>query len=334
VYVTERATSTLVPGAPPSYTVSDGSESRHAPFDVSKLPTTVLTLESAVAVWRADQPASLHRPLTFIEARWAPEGAIVVVGHLRTESQLADAGIDNGYERAQVALDAATGAVLYGVVLDRDHRSEFAPSRIVLPVAKVSRGTVAKPTASDVPAPLALAAAAAASLTLLALLANGVGALLARGLLAPLYTRLAKGDVLENDARQQILEAIREQPGIHTSELLRRVPCGNGAMTYHLEVLHRTNHVTRVDAGRYIRWFATGSIPHGEMTRRSTLLAGSSQALFDLVREEPGLSQRELARRLGLTPSAIHAGLARLERKGLVEKRRFGVATGVYACEA
>ena len=52
--------------------------------------------------------------------------------------------------------------------------------------------------------------------------------------LLPLYTRLHKEEVLDNETRGMIRGAISTDPGIHFSEIMRRLKLSNGNALYHL----------------------------------------------------------------------------------------------------
>lgn len=54
---------------------------------------------------------------------------------------------------------------------------------------------------------------------------------------------------------------------------------------------------------------------------RTVNMAASHYTLLISIREEPGLSGAALARRLNLTPQAIASLVARLETRGLLERR-------------
>ncbi|MHA1585661.1 MAG: winged helix-turn-helix transcriptional regulator, partial [Promethearchaeota archaeon] len=67
--------------------------------------------------------------------------------------------------------------------------------------------------------------------------------------------RLSIIDVLENENRSQIIDQIIEEPGIHYSELLRRIKISPGNLTWHIEILERYKVIKSEIVGKYVMYF-------------------------------------------------------------------------------
>jgi len=52
--------------------------------------------------------------------------------------------------------------------------------------------------------------------------------------LVPLFSRITRDEVLESQLRRRLLQAIREQPGVHMARLIELTGLGNGATRHHL----------------------------------------------------------------------------------------------------
>lgn len=143
-------------------------------------------------------------------------------------------------------------------------------------------------------------------------------------LLLPGYSKLARSELLDNKVRDQILETIKANPGIHASDLGRRLDAGWGTVVYHLHVLEKNKLVTSLVDGRHKRFFPVGAIDWSKRGQAAVLMNAMTKQLFELITEEPGVIQGLLAQRVGLAvPSAIWH-LKRLEECGLVGRVKEG----------
>lgn len=151
-------------------------------------------------------------------------------------------------------------------------------------------------------------------------------------LLAPLYSRLTKGDVASHPARAALLAAIRETPGVTTADLARRTGLAEGTLGHHLRTLERAGFVKSLLSGRDRLWFEAGVArpAPGDLA----LLDPSRRGILDHANREPGLTQTDLARLTGLALPTVHHHVRALADVGLVEVRRDGASTRVYPASA
>lgn len=152
--------------------------------------------------------------------------------------------------------------------------------------------------------------------------------LLAPGLVlpVPLLTRIGREEALENDLRREILEVVREEPGICASDVAERVGAAWGTALYHLRALEETHYVACLKHGRHRRYFENGGTHEGEKEALAVLQNETTAEVHEVVRSNPGLSQQDVAEEAGLTPQALAWHLDRLREAGLVEKERDGRA--------
>jgi predicted transcriptional regulator len=149
---------------------------------------------------------------------------------------------------------------------------------------------------------------------------------LAPGLVAPLplLTRIGREEALENDLRRQILEVVREEPGICAGAVADRVGAAWGTALYHLRALEETDYVSSLKHGRHRRYFERGGTPVDDKEALAVLQNDTTAEVHEVVRSQPGLCQSEIADEVGLTPQALAWHLNRLRDAGLVEKERDG----------
>jgi hypothetical protein len=141
-------------------------------------------------------------------------------------------------------------------------------------------------------------------------------------LFLPLYTRIRKDMVLDNETRGFIKGFVYADPGIHFNEILRRAKLGNGTAAHHLAMLEREGIIASLSDG-YLKRFYPAGMKLMELPLR---LKKVERLILETVRESEGLSQREIAKILEISESTVNrharqlaaAGLLRLERRGMM----------------
>jgi hypothetical protein len=144
----------------------------------------------------------------------------------------------------------------------------------------------------------------------------------------PLYTRISKDMVLDNETRGFIKGFVYADPGIHFNEILRRAKLGNGTAAHHLAMLEREGIISSLSDG-YLKRFYPADMKLMDLPLR---LKKVERLILETVRESEGLSQREIARILEISESTVNrharrlaeAGLLRLERRGMMIKCYLG----------
>ena len=144
-------------------------------------------------------------------------------------------------------------------------------------------------------------------------------------LLTPLYTRVARADVLEHEARSALYDLVESEPGIHLSELKREAGLPNGTMLHHLRVLERNGYVHSRPDGRLRRYFATGAVVGFEGA------PALDEQVFRFVTTHPAATNAQIASALHKRPTLVHYHLGRLEQRGQVKRERVGREVRLYA---
>ncbi len=169
-------------------------------------------------------------------------------------------------------------------------------------------------TVSAEAARLALGGAIAAGLTV-ALLRRREGARYAAvGLLAPLYTRLRRSDVLDHATRDRLLAAVAAEPGLPLAALGRRAGASGTTVAYHLHLLERHGLVASRREGPFRVFYA----PEAVRDAPTDVLTSAERRVLDLLARDGPLTQRALAERLDVTKQAVNYHVKRLARRGLL----------------
>lgn len=131
-----------------------------------------------------------------------------------------------------------------------------------------------------------------------------------------LFSRVEKERLLDNPLRQQLVQRIDSEPGIHHNALVREVGKGKGAVEHHLDKLVAGGLVLRHRGSGFTCYFPVGTdrrvMPGFQVTKSE----GARQILDAMGRGVTGV--RQLAAATGLSPSTVSHHLGRLRAAGLV----------------
>lgn len=138
----------------------------------------------------------------------------------------------------------------------------------------------------------------------------------------PLYTKLHKDKILDHFTRGRVYEFIRNNPGVHYSELKRELDLNNGSLTYHLHTLEREALIKAQNIGRYKLFYPTGvKIPKDMEPQISAV----RQQILELIKTEPGITQKELGLKMGdKSQRTISYHVKNMEREGILRLERDG----------
>ncbi len=172
----------------------------------------------------------------------------------------------------------------------------------------------------------------APNLVLGMIVASGVGLALAgmaalRRLLGlggiTLLSRIPSSQIMKNSSRQTIHDIVASDPGVSLNEIVERVGLSRNAVAYHLAVFESEKTMTSVKDGKYRRYFINGgAYVNGA---KNVVAAIKNEKTLDVIRyitEHPGVIQKDVCSAVGTSPSATSWHIRRLEKVGLVEKKR------------
>lgn len=178
------------------------------------------------------------------------------------------------------------------------------------------QGSDDRPAGLDAPVVVSVASISVVALLALLLVKAGVG--------LPLYSRLSKDELLDNDTRRRVYEVLQEDPGLRLSEVARRAGCSTSTARYHLRRLKREDMVRAAGEPRMQRWFPAGDMGAQAMEREAVLDIGNSREVYRAIQAHPGASLGEIADAVGTSSPAAHKVVQRLVDAGLVVKERDG----------
>jgi len=141
-------------------------------------------------------------------------------------------------------------------------------------------------------------------------------------ILAPMYTRLSKSDLLDNETRNALHELIEDNPGLSTQELCDRVDAGWGNTVYHLQRLQQAGFVTSEKQGHHRRFYKNGEVESEEIEALGVLKNDNANKIARYLVQDPGANQTEVCEALDISPSLAHKWISRLEENDLVESEQ------------
>lgn len=190
--------------------------------------------------------------------------------------------------------------------------------------------TFSEAAATVTGAPVQSAGIAAATLGLLGLLSlttvaahryGGLGAI-------PLFSRIAKSDLLENKLRADIFELIKANPGINVSEVSRRLDVAWGTATHHLQKLRQERLVAiRVVSHQKCYFQNGGSYTPQEMDVVSATKNDTARRIASFLVANGATNHGDLAVSLGLSPALVSFHLHKLVEAGVVARHKDGRRT-------
>ena len=147
-------------------------------------------------------------------------------------------------------------------------------------------------------------------------------------LLTPLFTRVQKDDVLDQFVRGEIYGYVKTNPGATYNEIMQKLGLKNGTLSYHLHMLEKMEMIkSRLEGIRYRAFYPTGMrFPEEEQYRLTEL----QLRILKTVKENEGITQREIAKKLDRKPQTINYNVRVLQQAGLLKVRKLGRRTICY----
>jgi predicted transcriptional regulator len=109
------------------------------------------------------------------------------------------------------------------------------------------------------PLPLAIASVGLLGLLGISFIREDIRFIALSFLVAPLYSKLEKDEILEQANRREIYTRILKKPGTNLTNLHNALPMGYGSLVHHLKVLQRSKHIrSKKELGRRM-FFPTSS---------------------------------------------------------------------------
>jgi predicted transcriptional regulator len=139
-----------------------------------------------------------------------------------------------------------------------------------------------------------------------------------------------KDQVLDHYLRGKIHGYIIANPGEHYNAIKEQLDVTNGALSYHLRVLEREGYVRSRFDGMYKRFYPSEM----KLPRSSRQISSFQEVILTIVKNNQGLSQKDIAKRIGVSSQVINYHVKLLEDSNLIKVDRSRRRSRVYATDS
>jgi DNA-binding transcriptional ArsR family regulator len=132
----------------------------------------------------------------------------------------------------------------------------------------------------------------------------------------PMFTRIARDEVLEHESREAIYELLDERAGLSLEAICRELDLARSTARHHVRKLEQANMIEHTRMGRSRVHHLVGE--RHRAVREHLLTNGTREAVYEAVTNE-ALTITGIAEHLDVNPGSVHFHLGKLEEAGLVE---------------
>jgi DNA-binding MarR family transcriptional regulator len=130
----------------------------------------------------------------------------------------------------------------------------------------------------------------------------------------PLYMKIKVKDLLKNPKRKSIYHYIKTNPGDNFNTIKQSLGLTNGVLSYHLKVLEREKFIISYRDGGFKRFYLSGEKEINNAKR----INGNQRMIMDVIKEFPGISQTEIAKKTKTTVQVVNYHIKRLLEDDLI----------------
>jgi predicted transcriptional regulator len=153
---------------------------------------------------------------------------------------------------------------------------------------------------------------------------GALGALLVFFKFLPFFLIKSKR-LLDNRNREKIYDYIDENPGCTVNDISRSQSMNVGSVRYHVQRLEIMSRIIHMKFGKFTRLFRnSGAYSDREIVVLSALNIRMNKAIVQVVREQPGLSNKQIAEMLEIKESMAHLYLKHLLKDEIVRYEKEG----------
>jgi predicted transcriptional regulator len=137
---------------------------------------------------------------------------------------------------------------------------------------------------------------------------------------AVMWARLSHGDILDHKKRGMVVGYLAANPAANFAAIRADLKMAMGTLTYHLWVLEKEGEIKSWRDGRFRRY-----APHGHrVAEMQPRLTDIELLLLQRIRGTSGLTQKELAKDVGVSQPAVSYHINRMAALGVLRVERRG----------
>ena len=135
-------------------------------------------------------------------------------------------------------------------------------------------------------------------------------------LFLPLYSKLSRADLLDNQTRAGIFAHVQSNPGVNFVTLAAELKLPHGTLQHHLRVLERGGLIVSKRLRKYTRFYPA--------TMRASDLSEVQEKILAVIEKKPGICQTEIGEELSISRQTVCYNVRYLTEEGYVDIMRDG----------
>ncbi len=133
----------------------------------------------------------------------------------------------------------------------------------------------------------------------------------------------------ENRTRKMVLNYVDEHPGSTLPEIKRVLQIPEGTLRYHIDYLSREDRIfSRKKKGKRCYYPSELGGRNALLSRDPDEISREQSRILDTIKDEPGISYRDILKRTNLSRNMLSRNLGSLKRKGVVWQIKNGGEAG------
>ncbi|MCK5297345.1 MAG: winged helix-turn-helix transcriptional regulator [Candidatus Heimdallarchaeota archaeon] len=155
----------------------------------------------------------------------------------------------------------------------------------------------------------------------------GVVLLVLVSFVGSLSSTVTYDNVLANYNRARIYHLIKQKPGVHFSEIVKNLELSRGQTQWHLSWLERFEMIKRKRTKQYLMFYLNDgsfSDESSELTHIIVLKSETRNQILSIIREEPGITQLRIKKKVQKSQSTVTYHLVILEQEDFITIQRKG----------
>jgi predicted transcriptional regulator len=155
-------------------------------------------------------------------------------------------------------------------------------------------------------------------------MSGAIGALIVAIKLLP-FALLKLKTRVANQNRESVYRQIDRNPGCTVSDISKLEAMNVGSVRYHVDQLQDARRIVLVKIGKFRRLFRnSGAYDDREIVVISALQVRTKRAIMFILRDSPGLSNKQIAEKLNIKESMAHTYLTGLLKDGIIRCEKNG----------
>ena len=142
------------------------------------------------------------------------------------------------------------------------------------------------------------------------------------GLFVPLYAKLSKDKVLDQETRNLVHAKVEQDPGCQVQDIADFLSVSWTTAAYHIRVLRKMGLVIGRQKGRHLHLFVAGSRDTSGFEAMAALKNVTAREILTLVMRRPGVIQKDICLDLGIAASTASWHIARLRDQALLREEK------------